>query len=170
MAAELERNNIEPKIIEQQKQTEFLREFTKLLAIEIAKSPELRAKTDQIFKTQVEPLIEPGKTLIFVDSGMKGTIPALLAALVKIKMAERAGRDLDTYMAENPNDVRIFVHSVDSTYEKVIPHFSVGRTKGKPVEDAGKFGRLDLREGQVKIKNTGVKDSILAALDLTKLF
>lgn len=165
----LRERGLDETAIERMRDTKFISEFTKLIAEARQNNPAFRAKTDQIFETQVAPIMRHGKPLVFVDSGMKGTIPSLLAALVKIRNAQRAGLDLETYMSRNPNDVAIFVHSVDPVYRDVVPHLSEGRTKGKPIEDAGKFGRLNLHGEQVKIGETGPKETLLAALDLAHI-
>ena len=161
---------VDKEIIERKKLSVFINTFTLALAKKIKENTRIAAKIEDIYKKQLEPALTPGKPVVFVDSGLKGTIPGLLAAIVKIKNAETAGLSLETYLEMDVNDVSIYLFSVDKFFEQTVPHFATGRKMGKPVEDAGKFSSLALTNDGVFVKSNNPKNKFLAALDAINMF
>ena len=144
-------------------QKEFLRKFTHEMQKAIEADPVFRNKTREIYEKQLKPILDENQKIVFIDSGMKGTIPALLCALVDIYSGKN-------YLAPDyRSPVLMYIFSIENSYFDPILHFTQGRDIGKPIEDAGKLGALSLDNHQVEIIDTGPKSKILAIIDLYNL-
>lgn len=158
------RNELTPgtqSMINKKVQQKFLFTFRELVQKRIDTDPAFKAKAKEIYDNQIEPLIQTGDPLIFVDSGLKGTIPAFLCSLTDIFSGEN-------YLSQSYTPkASIFMFAVIDSSSKVVMHAVEGRKSGKSVEDAGKFGTLNLNKplNKPEIVSTDLKNTILATLD-----
>lgn len=131
------KSELEKLYLKTESQRVFLNSFREEVLKEIQRDRSFAEKTREIYNKQLAPLLAKGKKLVFIDSGLKGTIPALLCALVDIYSPD------DFLTPEYEPKANMFLFSIQKDFSAFLLHYTESKDIGKKLEDAAKFGKLD---------------------------
>lgn len=127
--------------------------FTDKLRDKIAEDPKIAEVVDMVY-AHIENKIGDGD-VVFVDTGAKGTLPMLLAAITNIK----TGKEIAS----------MYLYAIgDPLKYGVVPHYTETRSEVKTVEDSGKFTEFGGKDesGMPLAVRASPSSRIMAAIDL----
>jgi len=127
--------------------------FENKLKQKMEENPEISGVVDQIYDHIKDHI--SNSPVIFIDTGVKGTLPLLISSIINIKSGQNTAAFF-TYSLSDPN---LF---------GAVPHFTTSRSEAKIIEDAGKFTVYGGRDNfnQPLATDSSPKNQILALMDL----
>ncbi len=154
-------DDVGQEIINMQVQQNFLINFREGVQKAINTDVVFASKTKEIYDNQLACLVQANNPIIFIDSGIKGTIPALLCALTDIYNPEKNYNE-PGYVSP----AFMYILAAQADYADFVPHSSIGRLICKQVEYGGRLGKLkeDSSLLPLKIENSNTKDTILGII------
>jgi hypothetical protein len=129
---------------------EFQERFTDLLKLELESNPEFAERAWELY----DSLALAEEDAVFVDTGFKGTIPMLFAALHSIRYPE--------------SNSAVFLYGVIGRWANVVPHSSDNELDVVKLEEAGRFmqtGGFDETE-QPLVAQSSISDTFMAEMTL----
>lgn len=113
-----------------------------------------KMREDPLFARQLERIYHDlnlgDEDVFFIDTGYKGTLPLLLAALHKLNHPQ--------------NDVGIFMYGIKESFAVVIPSHRIGKRSPKAIDRIGHLGQVGgfTQHGDVLVGPTSPKEQLLA--------
>jgi hypothetical protein len=142
--------------------TDFMMRHTQLVEEKRKKDIVFWFKTQKIMAALAPYIAKSDAPIVFYDTGLKGTFPALLASLVEIY---RHNKNKDSIYNGNPSAFG-YLFAIDEASEFAFPHLdgSIGKRSSRLVDEAPRFSYFERNISRYGVTPSQPADNLLALI------